>query len=212
MCTTHVVVYAAPVVYMPQETLCHSKGQHWSWNALCGLGLIRMCPIVITCVRVHCLVLTLLPLMLPHILISSGSQLQCQYPNSRAGCGLVGKILIVVLMYILIERKELIIFHTDSLDPKCMSGNTYHCNEYQEYQSISPSAQVISKQLKELVEDRKKTDNSGREIQKLVDDEEVINPDNSSILLTIVFNSINNNIKPQLLHDAVRHHSIHPSW
>jgi hypothetical protein len=58
---------------------------------------------------------------------------------------------------------------------------------------MSPSAQLILEQLKEIIEDEKKNNASAREDQKQVEDgEEVLNPHNTSSVLSTVINTINN--------------------
>jgi len=58
---------------------------------------------------------------------------------------------------------------------------------------MSLTVQLVSEQLKDIIEDDKNTDKSGREVQKQVEDgEEVLDPDNWSSLLNTVINTINN--------------------
>jgi len=58
---------------------------------------------------------------------------------------------------------------------------------------MSLTVQLVSEQLKDIIEDDKNTDKSGREVQEQVEDgEEVLDPDNSSSLLNTVINTINN--------------------
>jgi hypothetical protein len=57
---------------------------------------------------------------------------------------------------------------------------------------MSPSAQLISEQLKEIIEDEKKTDKGAREVQEQVDGEEDLDLDNTSSVLNTVLNTINN--------------------
>ena len=46
---------------------------------------------------------------------------------------------------------------------------------------MSPSAQLTTEQLKEIIEDEKKTDQGSAEVQEQVDDgEEDLDPDNTS--------------------------------
>jgi hypothetical protein len=55
------------------------------------------------------------------------------------------------------------------------------------------SAQLISKQLKEIIEEENNTDKIAREVQDQVEHgEEVIDSENTSSILHTVFNTINN--------------------
>jgi hypothetical protein len=70
---------------------------------------------------------------------------------------------------------------------------------------MSPSAQLTSEQLKEIIEDEKKTDQGSREVQEQVEDgEEVLDPDNTSSVLSTVLNTINNQFEHKCLDEAVR--------
>ena len=76
---------------------------------------------------------------------------------------------------------------------------------------MSPSAQLTSEQLKEIIEDEKKTDQSAREVQEQVEDgEEVLDPDNTSSVLSTVLNTINNEFEHECLDEAVRLLNAHP--
>jgi len=58
---------------------------------------------------------------------------------------------------------------------------------------MSLCAQLLSRQLKEIIEDEKNTDRSAREVQERVEDgEEVLDPDNTSSILDTCLNTINN--------------------
>jgi len=58
---------------------------------------------------------------------------------------------------------------------------------------MSPSAQLTLEQLKEIIEDEKKTNQGSREVQEPVEDgEEVLDPDNTSSVSSTVLNTINN--------------------
>jgi hypothetical protein len=58
---------------------------------------------------------------------------------------------------------------------------------------MSSSAQLTSEQLKEIIEDAKKTHNSAWEVQEQVEDgEDVLDPANTSSVLNTVFSTINN--------------------
>jgi len=76
---------------------------------------------------------------------------------------------------------------------------------------MSPSAQLTSEQLKEIIEDEKRTDQGAREVQEQVEDgEEVLNPDNASSVLSTVLNTINNEFEHQCFDAAVRLLNVHP--
>jgi len=124
----------------------------------------------------------------------------------------VGKRLIV-LMKVLIEWIELIIFHM-LLGPNASLWNIWHRDEFQERQSISPSPQHSLKQLKEIIENTMKTDQGARDVLEPVDGEEVLDQDNSSSVLSTVLNTINNKYQPFFLDEAVRllnNHRVHQS-
>jgi hypothetical protein len=80
---------------------------------------------------------------------------------------------------------------------------------------MSPSAQLTSAQLKEIIEDEKRTDQGAREVQEQVEDgEEVLDPDNTSTVLSTVLNTINNEFEHECLDEVVRllnTHYIHQS-
>jgi len=80
---------------------------------------------------------------------------------------------------------------------------------------MSPSAQLTSEQLKEIIEDGMKTDKSAREIQEQVEDgEEVLDPANTSSVLNTALSTINNRFELEWLDKAVRllnAHLIHQS-
>jgi hypothetical protein len=75
---------------------------------------------------------------------------------------------------------------------------------------MSPSAQLISEQLKEIIEDEKKTDKGAREVQEQVDGEENLDLDNTSSVLNTVLNTINNEFEHECLDEAVRLLNAHP--
>jgi len=65
---------------------------------------------------------------------------------------------------------------------------------------MSPSTQLSSEQQKEIIEDEKNTEKGAREVHKNVEDgEKVLNPANTSTLLTRVFRTINNEFKHECL-------------
>jgi hypothetical protein len=77
---------------------------------------------------------------------------------------------------------------------------------------MSPSAQLTLEQLKEIIEDEKKNNASAREDQKQVEDgEEVLNPHNTSLVLSTVINTFNNQFEYEFLDEAVRLLKAHPS-
>jgi len=80
---------------------------------------------------------------------------------------------------------------------------------------MSISAQLTSEQLKEIIEDEKNTDKSPREVQEQVEDGEgVLDPENTSSVLKMVLNTINNEFEHKCLDEAVRllnAHSIRQS-
>jgi len=70
---------------------------------------------------------------------------------------------------------------------------------------MSPSAQLSSEQLEEIIEDEKKTDQGAREVQEQMEDgEEVLDPENTSSVLSTVLNTINNEFEHECLDEAVR--------
>jgi len=69
---------------------------------------------------------------------------------------------------------------------------------------MSPSAQLTSEQLKEIIEDEQKTDQSSREVQEQVDGEEVLDPENTCSTLSSVLNTINNEFEQECLDEVVR--------
>jgi len=76
---------------------------------------------------------------------------------------------------------------------------------------MSPSAQLTSKQLNEIIEDEKNTDKGVREVQEQVqDDEEVLDPANTGSVLKRVLSTINNEFEHECLDEAVRLLNAHP--
>jgi len=70
---------------------------------------------------------------------------------------------------------------------------------------MSLSPQLISEQVKEIVEDEKNTDKSESEVQEQLEDgEEVLNPENTSSVQNTVLNTINNECEHKCLGEAVR--------
>jgi SNF2 family DNA or RNA helicase len=67
------------------------------------------------------------------------------------------------------------------------------------------SAQLTSEQLKEIIEDDMNTDKSAREVREQVEDgEEVPDPENTSLVLNTVRNTINNEFEHKCLDEAIR--------
>lgn len=76
---------------------------------------------------------------------------------------------------------------------------------------MMPSAQLTLEQMKEIIEDQKNTDNSAREVEMRVeDDEEVLDSENMSSVLNTVFNTINNEFEHEFLDAAIRLLNAHP--
>jgi len=75
---------------------------------------------------------------------------------------------------------------------------------------MSPSAQLTSEQLKEIIEDVKKTDRGSRAVQEQVDGKEALDSDDSSSVLSTVLNTINNEFEHECLDEAVRLLNAHP--
>jgi len=76
---------------------------------------------------------------------------------------------------------------------------------------MSPSAQLTSEQLKEIIQDQKKTNQGAREFQEQVEDgEEDLDPENTSSVFNTVLNAINNEFEPECLEKAVRRLNAHP--
>jgi len=70
---------------------------------------------------------------------------------------------------------------------------------------VSLSAQLTSEQLKEIIEDEKNMDKSAREVQEQVEDgEEILDPENTSLVPNTVLNTINNEFEHKCLDEAVR--------
>jgi hypothetical protein len=76
---------------------------------------------------------------------------------------------------------------------------------------MSPSAQHTSEQLKEIIENEKKTDQGATDVQEQVEDGEgVLDPDNTSSVLSTVLNTINNEFGHECLDEVVSLLNIHP--
>ena len=69
---------------------------------------------------------------------------------------------------------------------------------------------LTSEQLKEIIEDDKKTDQRSIEVQEQVEDgEEVVYPDHTSSVMRTVFNTMNNEFEYECLDEAVRRLNAH---
>jgi len=76
---------------------------------------------------------------------------------------------------------------------------------------MSPSTQLTSEQLEEIIEDEKKTDNSARDVQEHVEDgEKVLNPANTSWVLNTVLTTIINEFEHECHNVAVTLLNAHP--
>jgi len=75
---------------------------------------------------------------------------------------------------------------------------------------MNPSAQLTSEQLKEIIEDEKQTDQGAREVQEQADGEEDLDPENTSLELDSVLNTINNEFEHEWLEEAVWLLNAHP--
>jgi hypothetical protein len=70
---------------------------------------------------------------------------------------------------------------------------------------MSLSVQLTSEQLQEIIEDKKNMDKSAREVQEQVEDgEEVIDSENTSSVLNMVPNTINDEFQHGCLDEPVR--------
>jgi len=76
---------------------------------------------------------------------------------------------------------------------------------------MSPSAQLTSEQLNEIIENEKNTEKDAREVQEQVEDgEEVLDPANTSSVLNTVLSTINNKFEHECLDEAVWLLNAHP--
>jgi len=76
---------------------------------------------------------------------------------------------------------------------------------------MSLSAQLISVQRNEIIEDKMNTDTGAREVQKHVEDgKQVLDPENRSSELNAVPNTINNDYEHNCLDKVVRLLNTHP--
>jgi len=77
---------------------------------------------------------------------------------------------------------------------------------------MSQSTPLTSEQLKEIIEEEMKTDQGSREVQEQLEDgEEVLDPDNTSSVLSTVLNTINNEFEHECLDEAVTLLNAHPN-
>jgi hypothetical protein len=76
---------------------------------------------------------------------------------------------------------------------------------------MSPSAQLTSEHLKEIIEDEKNTEKGARKVQKQVENgEEVLDPANTSSVLNMVSSTLNNEFEHECLDEAVKLLFAHP--
>jgi len=75
---------------------------------------------------------------------------------------------------------------------------------------MSPSAQLTSEQLEEIIEYEKKTDKGAKAVQEQVDGDEDLDPENTSSVLNTVLSTINNDFEHECLDEAVRLLNAHP--
>jgi len=76
---------------------------------------------------------------------------------------------------------------------------------------MSPSAQLTSQTLNEIIEDEKNTVKGARELQEQVkDDEEVLDPANTSSVWNSDLSTINHKLEHECLDEAVRLLNAHP--
>jgi len=69
---------------------------------------------------------------------------------------------------------------------------------------MSPSVQLTSEQLKEIIEDEKNTDKGAREVQEQVEDgEEVLDPADTGSVLNMVLSTIKNEFEHKCLDEAM---------
>jgi len=68
---------------------------------------------------------------------------------------------------------------------------------------MRPSAQLTSEQLKDIIQDKKKTDQGATEAQEQVDGEDVLDLADTSSVLNTVLNTINNEFEHECLAKAV---------
>jgi hypothetical protein len=78
---------------------------------------------------------------------------------------------------------------------------------------MSPSPQLTSEQLNEIIEDEKNTVKGAREdLEQVEDGEEVLNPANTSSVLNMVLSTINNEFGHQCLDEAVSLLNAYPIY
>jgi len=75
---------------------------------------------------------------------------------------------------------------------------------------MSPSAQLTSEQLKEIIDDEINTHQAAREVEEQVEDgEEDLDPENISSVLNTIVNTINKEFEHECLQEAVRLRKAH---
>jgi hypothetical protein len=95
---------------------------------------------------------------------------------------MVGSKIILVLMLVLIEWIELIVFHPYIFIPM-VDGlwNTKHCYKCQQCQNIGSSDELTSEQLEGIIEEENQTAKGAREdLNRVDEDADVLYPDNST--------------------------------
>ena len=75
---------------------------------------------------------------------------------------------------------------------------------------MSPSVQLTSEELKEIIEDEKRTDQGAQEIQEQVGGKEVLDSDITGSLLSTVLYTISNEFEHECLDEVVRLLNVHP--
>jgi len=120
-----------------------------------------------------------------------------QWRESRT----VANWMVLVLMYVLIERRQLIIFHTQILIPTVASWqNTNQYDDWPGHPSLHSLAWHSTNYLRSIIEDNWKTDIIVREVQEQVEDsKEISNPQYSSLVLNTILNAITLNFNISVL-------------
>jgi len=124
---------------------------------------------------------------------------------------MVGKRMILVLMEVVIE---LTIFHPHVFIQMAASlRNTEHWAAFRKHDNMSLSAQVISKQLKEMIQDKKNTNECTTEAEEQLEGRvAVLNWENPCTVLNMVLNTINDDFAHQCLDQPVLLLNSHRTW
>jgi len=89
--------------------------------------------------------------------------------------------------------------------------NSYHHDDFLECWNMSPSAHLTSEQLKEVIDNKKKTDTGAMEVQEQVEDaEKVLDPDNSRSVFNTVLITIHNECERKSLDEEDRLPNANP--